>query len=187
MKVFIGALLGAIVVFAWSFVSWTVLHLHDSTIKTLGVEQEQAAVAALQANLPEDGAYFVPGMPAKDADQAATDAWTARHKQGPLGVLVYRKAGADPMDPTTFAVGFAIDLVGAFLICLLLSMSGMHSFFSRFGAVGLIGLFAGIVPYLGQTNWMHFPLDFSVLMVADTFIGWTIAGFFMAMIVRPRA
>ena len=187
MKVFVGALIGAIVVFAWSFVSWTVLHLHDSTIKTLSVAQEQAAVAALQTNLPEEGAYFFPGMLAKGADKATTDAWTLRHQQGPLGFLVYQKAGKEPMDPTTLAVGFAIDLVGAFLICLLLSMSGMRSFFLRFGAVGLIGLFTGIVTNLSQANWMHFPLDFSVLMAADTFIGWTIAGFFMAMIVRPRS
>lgn len=187
MKVFIGALIGAIAVFAWSFVSWEVLHLHDTTIGKLSLAQEQAAVAALQTSLPEEGAYFLPSMQARDADQATTDAWKARHKQGPLGFIAYKKAGTDPEDPTTYAVGFAINLAGAFLICLILSMSGMHSFFTRFGAVGLIGLFAGGVSHLSQVNWMHFPLDFSVLMAADTFIGWTIGGLFMAMIVRPRS
>jgi hypothetical protein len=187
MKVFLGALIGAAVAFAWSFVSWMVLGLHDPTIKRLDSAKDQAITATLQTNLGDaGGVYFLPSLADGEKLDAPSEAWKERHRKGPRAMLVYHPLGADPESPMIHVIGFGIDFVAAFLVCLMLSMSGMRSYFTRFGFVGLLGLFAGLVSYVMEINYVNLPLQYAIIMVADLFIGWTVAGFFMAMIVRPR-
>jgi hypothetical protein len=186
MKVFFGALIGAIVAFAWSYVSWMVLNLHDPTLQRLDLAKEQAITASLQASLADaGGVYLLPSL--AEGEKMDSAAWQERHRKGPRAMLIWHPLGAEAMATTTHAVGLGIDFVAAFLVCLMLSMSGMRSFFTRFGFVGLLGLFAGLVSYVMEINYVNLPFQYAIVMVADLFIGWTVAGFFMAIIVRPRA
>ena len=133
MRVFFGAVVGAIVVFVWGWVAWAGIDLYGFAIK--GMPNEEIAVPALQANLPESGAYYFPAMPGDMKDKAAMDAYAAKHQAGPIGMVLFRKQGAPPMN----------------------------------------------------WNWMMFPDNYTIAMVADTMIAWTLGGGVIAMIVRTPA
>ena len=106
MRVFFGAVVGAIVVFVWGWVAWAGIDLYGFAIK--GMPNEEIAVPALQANLPESGAYYFPAMPGDMKDKAAMDAYAAKHQAGPIGksaqdlaLLLHAMAGFDPRYTTS--------------------------------------------------------------------------------------
>ena len=60
-----GAALGGIVVFLWSFVSWTVLPWHKVDLLKFTNEEEVASVLA--RNVKTEGFYSLPAMAARRA------------------------------------------------------------------------------------------------------------------------
>ena len=61
MKKLIGSLVGAILVFAWQFLSWTMLKLHEKEAKyTSG---QDSVLTYLSSALKEDGIYMLPTVP----------------------------------------------------------------------------------------------------------------------------
>jgi len=60
-RTIIAALVGGIIIFAWQFLSWPVLNLHKAANKY--TPNQDAILAALNTNLPEEGGYMMPGLP----------------------------------------------------------------------------------------------------------------------------
>ena len=59
-KTIIGAIVGGIIIFIWQFLSWTVLNTHEAAQQY--TPNQEAIMAALEANLPDDGGYYIPGL-----------------------------------------------------------------------------------------------------------------------------
>ena len=192
MRAILGALAGAIVLFAWSAVFWMGLAWFFDGLKSLEPEQEQAVVSALLDNIPDDGVYYIPGMPThgKDLpdDQARqlTEQWQARHEAGPLGQVTLVHKGKKPMEPTVFAKGFAIDIISTVLVSILVIMAGASgaTFCKRFAIVAIFGFAASSAIHLVDWNWMYTPSSYTVMRVVDTTIGWILVGLVMAAIIK---
>lgn len=189
-KTLLGSLAGGVVLFVWGFFAWTVLPLHDGSFRSL--PNTDQVIPALQNNITEDGLYYFPGMPEETPEmsdeqrQSNMDAWMEKHKQGPVGMIVYHPQGMDPMMAGQFVWGFIIFLISAFIASWFLSRSTAvtSSYLSRVAYCGMLGVFVSFVSYISNMNWLYMPMDHTTAMVADTIIGWLLAGLAIGGIVK---
>jgi hypothetical protein len=140
--------------------------------------------AFISEQVPEDGAYYVPGMP-DDTGSDDMEAWNERHKAGPIGMVTIQHEGTDPMAPTTMLGGLLIAFLAAILVSGVLAYAG--SLGSSYGgriAIGIVfALFAVVSTYAMQWNWFFWPGDYAKALSLDVVIGWVIAVVVMAGIV----
>jgi len=179
-RVPVGALVGAILLFVWSVLSWMVLHLHDDSYRRL--PDETGLVEALERTKPAAGVY---GFPYPETeDEAAREAWMSRHRDGPLGLVVYQPEGRDPLAPKVHATGFLLRLAAAFLVALLLRVAAPGSYVARVAFVSAFGVFLVVAGEAIQWNYMYFPRDWVIAMSIDHLAGWFLAGLGLAAIVK---
>ena len=105
------------------------------------------------------------------------EAWSAQHKAGPIGLLMYRAEGADPMDIMVRLRGYCIYFVGSLLLSCVMMAAQLRSFALRLAFVIIAAAFAAMVCHVAIWNWMMFPDKWAIAMTIDTIIGWTIAAF----------
>ncbi|MDZ7290008.1 MAG: hypothetical protein ONB44_06170 [candidate division KSB1 bacterium] len=181
-RVFIAGLLGGLAVFVWGMISWMALPWHNTTMHSLA--NEDAIVENLRANLTTTGVFYFPGEPHSEAEMQA---FTEKHKRGPLGFLVYLAEGRDPMAPMLFVRGLLLNLITAILAAYLLSQAvdKLKTYVQRVAFVGLLGVFAALVSHVTSWNWFYFPADYTLVMSADLVVAWIIAGLVIAWRIKP--
>lgn len=188
LRVVVGGLVAGVIVFAWGNISWMQLNWHNETLHP--VPNEQAIVAALgQADLAT-GVYHLPTCPEGAAPgTAAWDDFTGRYRRGPIATIFYTREGQEPMSPRVFAGGLAINVLAGLIVATMMSYvaAGGAPYIRRANVGGMSGLFAALVGHLASWNWMAFPLPYTVVMMADLVIGWSLAGLAMALVIRPPA
>ncbi len=174
----LGALLAAVVLFAWGFVFWGLIptpgmHIHPD---------QEALQQYLSESIPETGAYYVP-YPAGADDAEAV----ARHEAGPLAFLFIRMQGESMMPPSMMVGGFIHMLITALLIGMLLRMllPSLPTWRNRVLFVVLAGVAVAFWSDLAWPIWWRTPWTFFVWMAAYDIIGWTLAGAVLARFVRP--
>lgn len=157
---------GGLVAFAWGAVSWMALPFHD---RSIGAFVDPAAVVgALEANAPRSGVYLVTNDP--KGQTAPTD---------PFVFLSYRKKGWGSMG-LSMALGLLLQMIGGFFWTWILGK--IPGLTLRDAAIyGLFfGLCVGALGAMPNWAWWKFPLDFSLLYVADAVVSWTAASVVIA-------
>ena len=182
-KNLLAATLGAVVFFAWS----AVVHMNPLT-GSMGLsmlnEKEDAVMAMLNENVPQPGLYFFPGMDMSKQTKEQRDAWAAKYKAGPSGLLLVQPKGGDPMMTSQLVISFISDLLCALLAAFILA-STVGSCGCRVAMVASLGLFSWLAISIQQWNWYNFPFTFVALDAINQVIGWTLAGFLMATMIKP--
>jgi hypothetical protein len=183
-RVVIAAILAAVVLMAWGMVFWAVSPLPYVVFHPL--PNGDALAGTLKENIPESGVYFYPFQDPSVRGEAA-EALMAKHRQGPLVQVFYRKDGVDPLSPETYALGFANFFFSALIAGGLLLMAAVNlaSYGSRAAFVFLVGLFATVSIHLATPIWFHLPWPYFLLMAAYHTVGWLLAGLVIAAVVRP--
>ncbi len=189
-RIVLGGIAGGVVLFVWGAVAWMVLPLHTPTLKTF--PNEDAVRTVLRETVKEPGFYYFPGYPygqsmSKEEEAAAMRAFEQKHRAGPLGIMVYRSQGAEPMETGAFVTGFILQVAVALVAAWLLSLAAgnLTSYGARVQFVTVLGAFAALAVDLQYWNWLSFPTDYTIGMVADHVIGWFLAGLALAAIVKP--
>lgn len=182
-QLLLAALLGGIVLFLWGWLSWSLIPIHNASL--LSIENEDAVIAALHVNMDQKGVYTFPAMPATQ-DQATLDEWVQKLQQGPVGMIIYDPEGTEPMKPDQMVIGFILGCISAFFVAWFLSRStaAMSSYFARVAYCGMFGIFIAIVSHLTNWNWMGYPIDYTISWIADSIIGWLLAGTVLAAIIK---
>lgn len=182
-RILLGALIGAVVIFAWNFVSWVVLPWHNDTISTL--PDEAQTTSALKAAIGERGFYAFPMMGPEGPDD---EDYKQRHREGPIGHLVIVPEGGAVMPPSKMAISFAGNFLAALLAAMLLHPAASRGLGlpGRFVFVAGLGLFVGVVRDLANWTWWYYPDDFTVVSLADQVVTWALAAIPIALIVRRR-
>jgi len=137
-KTIIGALVGAIILFLWQFLSFGVINLHSSQM-AYSPQQDAVMQAMADANL-EEGEFFMP-MPPPSASEAEMQEHRTQMEGKPWALVKYRKAYHDTMAMNMIR-GLAVDFIAVFLLCWMLGkMSGLNlqTTVMVSVAVGLIG------------------------------------------------
>ncbi|MBI4548255.1 MAG: hypothetical protein HY707_09760 [Ignavibacteriae bacterium] len=182
-KIILAAITGGIILWVWGFLAWVVFPLHKPSIRN--ISNEDAVIEVLRTNMDAKGVYIFPGMPA-DYNQASMEAYTQKYMRGPMGMIIYDPQGSDPMMASQFINGLIIFIISAFLAAWFLSRStaAASSYFARVLFCGMLGIVVSVFTYLSAWNWMGYPLDYTTAMMIDAIVGWLLAGFGIAAIVK---
>lgn len=192
-NILVGGIVGGIILYVWGFLAWTVLPLHNDSMR--GVENEDRVAETLTTTIGAQGIYLLPHMPEPSDDlsaeelQIAAEDFEKKHRQGPLVMIIYNPHGADPMMLSQKITGFILSVLSAMMVVWLLSRSTAMtaSFIGRVSYCGVIGILISSCSHLMMWNWMGFPLDYTTAMVADTIISWLLAGAGIAAVVKVPA
>ncbi len=97
-RVIIGGLVTGVVVFFWGAFAHMVLPIGSMGVRQIGNEEPVRAV--VRDHIKEPGFYFLPGMDmSREASQSEKQAWEARVKEGPVGVLIIQPSGGGRCRP----------------------------------------------------------------------------------------
>lgn len=185
----LGTLLGGLVAFVWSTVSWEVLGWHEKTMVKFQNDEEVSAVIASHA--PVDGTYILPGAPSTEgmsAEQKKTvqAALIARMQKGPIMVAAVRRGGFG-----SFAKGLIIQvlslLAAAFLLTWLVLQTSGLSYGRKVLFLAVVGLAASVIVDLPNWNWWGFSGAFTAVNLADSTLTWLVAGLAIAKVAKTPA
>jgi hypothetical protein len=175
MRFILGVLLGAVAMFLWAFVFWTVIPYPGSVFNTL--PNQDVLVPAMQAAMPEDGVYLVPS--AEPSEEVM-----AQKEQGPIATVMFRNGGADPMDKTMIR-GFFHMLGCSCLLAIAVATAGRRTFLGRFMLVFWIGLFVAIWAEMSTVIWFYFPIRYGCLQMTYHLSAIAVLGVVLAFFIRP--
>ncbi len=185
-RVLAAAALGGVALSVWGMIWWMGLSMMIEPLSGLPAEVENAVVVPMiDANTPA-GAYFVPFYP--DTSEAGMEAWTARHRAGPIGLFLYQPDGMEPMEPVLFVRGYVMNLIACLLACVIIT-PGVRSGWSggqKLVAVVGFGVVVSLMSYGNLWNWMHAPTAFAMKMSADVLGGWVLAGVVIAAVLKAK-
>src|SRR4051794_34688428 len=119
MRLLLAAVLGGLVMFVWSAVGHMFLGIGEAGV--MPMPNEAVVTSTLNGSLKETGIYFLPGMAMnKKPAQEEWEAWTAKYKQGPNGMLIYRTTGDEPMSAKQLGVELASNIAAALVVGMIL-------------------------------------------------------------------
>jgi hypothetical protein len=157
-------------------------------IGTMGIREisgEDKVIAAVKDTIHEPGFYFIPGRDmSKPQSKSEEEAYTAKIKQGPAGMMVIHPEGSDNMSPRQLLTELGSSIVAAFLAALVLTQV-RAGYLGRVLVVTLMGLFGFVSILVSFWNWYGFPTDFTIGAALDEIVGWFLAGLVLAAIIRP--
>ena len=160
------SVVAGLVLFVWGFISWAVLPWHNMVANKF---TDEAAVArVLKANSPQQGIYFLP--------YAEKD-----HGPDQLGAFVnVLPQGTDMNMGKQMATAVVTQILGAWLVLLLLSQTSGLTYWGKVGFVSLMGLTIGFVGHVPYWNWFGFSTPYTLVTILDTLFGWVMAGLAVA-------
>jgi len=179
-KWLVGSLVGAILLFAWQFISWAAAGLHDNELKYH--PQQDQVMNALSAVIKEDGQYMIPRTP-PGASMEEHDKHMKEQVGKPFAIIMYRGSLADNMVPSMIR-GFLIDLVIALLLIYILNRRSDLSMGSVYMATIAIGFIAWLwYPYT-QHNWFQTPVTVITGALMDWIVAYSILGLWLGFWLR---
>jgi len=184
----LGTLLGGLVAFVWSSVSWEVIGWHEKTLLTFQNDEEVAST--LLSHTTRSGTYLLPGMALEgmNAEQkkAAQAALIEKMKKGPIMFAAFRRNGYGSY-VQGILIQFVSLLAAAFLLTWLLLQTRGLSYAKRVVFLAVVGLSAGVISDIPNWNWWGFSGAYTVVNVADFTITWLLAGLVIAKVAKPQA
>lgn len=182
MRVLLGAIVGALIVFAVSALLHTVSPL--GTMGFTNLPNEAAMLDTLRANVPASGLYMFPaeGMMGSEEQQKA---WQANLAKGPYGLLVITTGPGEAMSPRQLILEFLFVFLAALIAGVILAwLGGSYGF--RAVTVALLALWAFCSVSASHWIWYKYPTQFILAELIMELIAWLLAGLAMAKLIRPR-
>lgn len=186
----LGAVLGGIVAFVWSAVSWMLLPWHNSSMKSF--TNEAVVAQALIDNAPSGGMFMLPGMPpgyermSQAEKQTAEAAMAQKKAEGPYFYGVVWRGVREDMG-RQMGAALLFDMLAALLVTMLVMKTGGMSWGGRVMFIVTATLAVCMIAVAPNWIWWHYPRDFVIVTMADLLIGWTLAGMVIAKVAAPRA
>ncbi|PLX30646.1 MAG: hypothetical protein C0600_07790 [Ignavibacteria bacterium] len=180
-RILLATLLGGLIIFVWGSIHHMFLPI--SSAEFSGLPNEEAVLEVLAENIPEPGQYFYPWIDmSQQPSDAEMEAWNEKHRNGPVGILLYRPIGGEPMPPTMMVNEFLSNIFTALLLALIAaSLAG--SWLKRSMLLSLVGLFAAGAISFSTWNWFGYPFIGMVSEALEVFIAALLAGMLIAKLV----
>src|SRR2546421_7403254 len=184
----LGTVLGAIVLFIWSALAWTVIPWPGDPFRTF--TNEQAVIDAIKANAPQSGNYLSPNEPKRTpgmTDAQYKGAERAAMDQGARGPMIFAVVRLGPMDMVKpLIIQFFTQLGLALLACILRLQTDRLSYFARVAFVAALGVMIFVGGHVEEWNWFSFSTAYLMMELGAIVIGWILAGLVMAKFVRGK-
>jgi len=169
MRYIKAGILGGIVLFIWGFVSWMLLPWHSLTIRHFN--SEVAVSQTIESNAPTSGIYILPSTPGSN------------NPQQPM-VFASVRFGGMPSMAMPMVISLITQIVAAFFAAWLLGCTTRLNYIERVLFVLGIAFVATLIADVPAWNWFGFDPQYTLVMIADTLIGWFLAGLVLARYVR---
>lgn len=179
-KMIIGAIVGGIILFAWQFLTWGALKLHEAQQKY--TPKQDSILSYLGTQFSEDGAYMMPTFAPGTSQDEMEKQWKANVGK-PWAQVVYHKAmpGQDKMI-MNMGRSLLVNIVIMWLLCWLLLKIPTPSFGTVF--IGTLG--TGLIVFLHAPYTMHiwYPTFDLMAHFTDAIISWGVAGLWLGWWLR---
>ena len=149
-RILIGALVGAIIIFAWQAVSRMVLQLHNDSMK---VAPNSEAILSAMSGIQEDGVYFLPDLNHNATEQE----YEEQHKRmegKPWAIVQYHQRWEMNMTMPMIRQFATMFLAIAFFIWIIGKNGGFGSVFLKSVGAGFLIFLAAWYP---QNIWYQYP------------------------------
>lgn len=187
MRIFVAALLAAIVCFFWSFLSWAVLGWHENGMH--GFHEEEAMAEMFSKNAQAGhGIYMLPfrehipqGSTAAEK-QAAQDKFQKSMEDGPYVYAIVRPGKSHYSMGNNMILGVVRSFLAALLLATLVNLTTLP-YSGRVALCAAAGLFAGLVVDVPMWTWFETPTRDLIVNLVDHVIEWTLGGLVLGAIV----
>ena len=189
MRIALGTILGAVVLFVWSALEWMVIPWPGDPLR--GFTNEDAVVQTIKANVPRSGNYLIPMEVKRTAgmtdEQYRTAVQNAENRvmQGPM---IFASVRLEPMGSMVryMVVGFITDVIAVLLACILLLHTNAVLYAGRVGFVAGLGVLIFVGGHLDEWNWWGFSNAYMLMQFGVLVIGWILTGLVISIFVRGR-
>ena len=167
-KIIIGSFIGAILLFGWQSLSWTVLGIHNKAY--LYTPAQDTLLSSISNSLQTDGQYMLPRVP----DNLSHEEMEKLGKQmdgKPWAVVSYNRSYKYDM-VMPIVRGFFIALVCVILVCWIVQRLGKRSFGTVFTTVLTFGMICFLFVWYNQHNWFQTSWDVITGELIDDLAGW---------------
>lgn len=167
------SILGGVIVFLWSMLSWMILPIHKNMMNQF--TDESRVVSEILDAAPKDGIYIYPTW------SAFAD---AKEKVMPsLFVNVKRNVNYGDMT-AQMVIGLIMQIIGAGLITYLLLQAKTMKYWSRVKFVTIVGIAIALIGVAPVWNWWHFPGLWMTIEFFDIVIAWFLGGLVIAKLIK---
>lgn len=174
-KMIIGAIVGGLILFAWQFLTWGMLNLHEAQQKY--TPKQDSILAYLGTQFNDDGAYMMPTFPPGTSRDEMEKQMKATEGK-PWAQVVYHKSmpGMNKMF-MNMARGLLVNILIVWLLCWLLVKLPSPTF----GTVFVATLGPGLIIFLHAPYTQHIWFDSFDLMAhfIDALVAWGVAGLWL--------
>lgn len=174
-KWLIGSFVGAVIIFVWQFLSWTVFQLHEAEAKYLPAQD--SVLSYLSTQFKETGTYMLPTVPPGTSQEKAEELGKTMDGK-PWATLTYRTSYTHDMARPMIR-GFLTGLVMVFCLIYILTRAGTPAGIRIFAASIAMGLITFLwSPYM-MHNWFQTPVADLWGPLTDSLVAWGLTGIWL--------
>lgn len=173
MKLFIGALVGGIIIFIWQFLSWTIFNLHHAAQQY--TPKQDSIISYLNTQFDSSGGYFIPNLP-KDASSDDMKKLEENTMGKPWVQIAYHKS-YDASMGVNIVKALVADIIIVLLFCWIISGFTANSM----GKTFIAALLTGLIIFLNANYIVHIwyeTFDLNAYLT-DYLVSWGITGLWL--------
>jgi hypothetical protein len=177
----VGALVGALLIFAWQALAHMLMHHHDTAYMKAGDEQNM--LNSFSTNLKEEGQYFLPYMD-PNADENTKQKFMEERVGKPWALVVYHPSMNGDMGMSAVRSFFT----AFFCVLIFIWLVGKNP--GSFGTVLFkslaFGFFAFMFVWYNLNIWMQLPWSVIKGELIDDLVSWGLAGTWLGWWLNKR-
>jgi hypothetical protein len=172
-KLFIGSIVGGIIIFIWQFLSWAALNLHHASQEY--TPKQDSVLSYLNSQFSEDGSYMLPNYPPGTSREEMEKQMESR-KGKPWVQIQYHKELNVSMGGNIFRELIVDIIMVAFACWILMKISA-----PGFGTIFTACLFIGVIAFIHSPYTIHIWYHKADIMahLADALVSWSLCGIWL--------
>ena len=171
-------LIGGIVLFLWSAISWTIFPWQKAQMGSFADEKE--VQSTIMDNVKGSGLYVLPNLNAyANKSNEMADA-KARMSTGPFVVAAVSVEGRNPNMAGSLLASLIVKIVAACLVTWLLLQVPNRNYNQSVKFVTVAGVAIALLAALPNAIWFGFPGPFVMGSIFEMIVGWFFAGLAIA-------
>lgn len=180
-RVLVGALVGAIIIFAWQAISRMVLQFHNDGLKQ--APNSEAILSLMASSIKEEGQYFLPDLN-HNAGEEEMEAQQQRMNGKPWAIINYHPQWESNMGMAMLRQLLTmLSAIALFIWILGRNPGGFATVFMKTVAAGFL-IF--LVAWYPQNIWWQLPWAPLQAELIDLVVGWALCGLWLGWWLNRR-
>ncbi len=180
MRLLVGSLCVAVVIWLWSVLFYVLLPVPYYSMSQ--TNDDIAAGEALKQHFPESGTYILPGR------FSGPDIRARMRSEGPVATVYIQRDGKPEISALKFIIGTFNSVVIGLLIgvSMLLLKPYTTNYWSHVAIGSSFGIAYTAYPRFADMIWSDFPPGYQLMMIFSDGFSWILMVLVMAWFILPR-